>query len=166
MNVVIFCGRIWVKVNSYYRKLCPMPTTIDVSIFNQDNSVEAWTITDDIMDYLEGYDYPKLITITAKNDIKTVIRFFNDKMELDNIENVYEFIINSKRPSTEFLDFYVMNGEERVSIIDSLLPYMWSGNIFTLETINMILDKNYKEIYWTDIEFSDHKIDKETTLIL
>ena len=143
-----------------------MPTTIDVSIFNQDNSVEAWTITDDIMDYLEGYDYPKLITITAKNDIKTVIRFFNDKMELDNIENVYEFIINSKRPSTEFLDFYVMNGEERVSIIDSLLPYMWSGNIFTLETINMILDKNYKEIYWTDIEFSDHKIDKETTLIL
>jgi hypothetical protein len=166
MNVAICFGRVWVKVSAFYRKLCPLPSTINVSIFNQDNSVEVWTITDDIMDYLEGYDNPKLITISAKNDIKTVVRIFNDKEELEDVENAYDYVLNSKRPSTEILDFYVMNGEERVSIIDNLLPYLWSGNIFSLDTINTILETNYEVIYWTDIDFEDHRIDKDATLVL
>jgi hypothetical protein len=166
MNVALCFGRLWVKVEAFYRKLCPTPKTINVSIFNQDNSVEAWTITDDIMDYLEGYDYPKLITVTAKNDIKNVVRIFIDKDDLEDIDNVYDFVLNSKRPSTEILDFYVMNGEEIVSIIDSLLPYLWSGNVFSLDTINTVLETNYEVIFWTDIDFEQHRIDKDATLVL
>ena len=166
MNVALCFGRLWVKVEAFYRKLCPIPKTINVSIFNQDNSVEAWTITDDIMDYLDAYDSPKLITVTAQNDIKTVTRFFTDPSELEQIENVWEHIISSKRPSTEILDFYVADAHERDSLMDELIPYLWSGNVFTLDTINMILESNYEEIYWTDIDFEEHKIDKDNSLIL
>ena len=168
MNAIICCGRSWIKVQNFYRSLCPKPECVTVSIYNSDSSIETWTITDDFRDYLPLIDIDNMVffTVEASSDIKTVVRIFTNPLDLEDADNIYKTIISSSRTKSDIVEMYVKDGEEQKSIMDSIVPFMWDGNILTLDNINTLIGENYTEITYVDSNFGEKIIVKDHTLIL
>jgi hypothetical protein len=168
MNAIICCGRLWIKTHNFYRSLCPKPECVTVSIYNHNDFIETWTITDDFIDYLPLFntDDMSFFIIEAASDIKTVVRIFINPAQLEDADNIYQTIISSVRSKTDIVEMYVKAGPEQISIMDSILPYMWEGNILTIDVLNRLLNTNYEVIHYVDSNFDEKVIDKDHSLIL
>lgn len=168
MNAVICCGRLWIKTQNFYRSLCPMPESVCLSIYNHNDSIETWTITDDFIDYLPLFntDEMSFFIVEAASDIKTVVRIFTNPLELEDADNIYNVIMSSNRSKADIVEMYVKDGSEQISVMDSIVPYMWEGNILTIDILNRLLNTDYEVIHYVDSNFDEKVIDKNHTLIL